>query len=41
MKTLESSKTAKSPGKPVKKKQQLKGPKTIERVVNVNDISPV
>jgi hypothetical protein len=42
MKHLHPPKIAKPAGaKPVKKKQQLRGPKTIEKVISVNDISPV
>jgi hypothetical protein len=41
MKNLKILKAAKPPAKPVKRKQLLKGPKVIEKVVSVNDISPV
>jgi hypothetical protein len=42
MKHLHRPKITKPAGaKPVKKKQQLRGPKTIEKVISVNDISPV
>jgi hypothetical protein len=41
MKHLHLQKRANPPGKPVKKKQVLRSPKNIVKVVSVNDISPV
>jgi len=41
MKHLQRPKISKQPAKPVKKKPQLRGPQRIEKVVSVNDISPV
>jgi hypothetical protein len=41
MKHLHPRITKPAVAKPVKKKRPLRGPKTIEKVISVNDISPV